>query len=1359
MRRRKDRALCFSAAAAVIFAVGMSTAPAAGSRPPRRPGGIPQGYTIQPVADSYVSSSKPRTNYGKATRLKAEQSPLLRGYLRFDIRDLAGPVTRASLLLYSTSKSSIGYDVRSVDDNTWQESTISYANAPPPSSSSVAASGPLTGGAWTTVDLTSLISGNGPVSIALTTVSNTQLSIASRESGTTAPLLVIETPTAPDTIQPSMPTNLSVTAATTTSLSVSWTASTDNVAVVGYDLYLEAAKAGFASTTSYTFSGLSCGTSYSVMVDAYDAAGNSSLPAGVVAATAPCADTLEPTPPSSLTVTGATSSSVSLFWGPSFDDVGVVGYNVYKNGNKLASTPGPDYTVSNLRCATAYALGVTAYDAAGNESPVTAVTASTTACTDLLAPTPPTNLTVTGTTATSISLSWSPSTDNVGVTGYGAYVNGSRVASVGTTSYTFSGLACGTNYALDVDAYDAAGNRSTKTSRSASTSACPSASGPQIKYRFAYSNGPDQSLMPQYGYNLIDVATKSEADATPPGTFGQVWLWDYDNTTCSWELDDATISARVSSMANDPKVAGFYFANESDPIKCPNAIQQHRQRNALIKSLAPTKYTILAVDSNWRDHFATQVPMWKGVADYLVYNPYICYVGKPCDFAWLDTVLKAAEANGNEYFVALQAFSEGSEWRWPTPDEERQMLDRLKGPSLSLLRGYMTFSWDWSNDALLNHPDVLQVIQDFNLGTSSSADTAAPTTPANFSKTGSTTTSVSLSWSASSDNVGVSGYNVYRNGSLLGSTAATSYTAASLACGTSYTFAVEAKDAAGNVSSSAGLTASTDACSGTSTDTTAPTIPAALSATGATTTSLSLSWGASTDNVGVSGYHIYRNGTLLASIAQTSYTFGGLTCGTSYTLAVDAYDAAGNRSAPASLTAATSPCPDAVAPTAPTNLTVISTAATGISVSWGASFDAVGVTGYDLFKNGTKVATTTGTNYSFGGLTCGTSYTLGVEAHDAAGNQSARTSVVAATSACPVPSPTDTQAPTAPSNLTKTGATETSIAVSWSASTDNFGVTGYNLYSNGTKVASTAGTSYSFGGLSCGTSYTLAVEAYDAAGNTSTRSTLTASTNACAPAAGDAVIAAAGDICSSPTDCAGTAKLLDAIAPTRVLTLGDNAYPDGSSSDYSSFYDPNWGRLKAKTSPAPGNHDYHTAGGAGYFAYFGSQAPAAYYSFDVGAWHLISLNGEIGISAGSAQETWLKSDLAAHPAKCTLAYWHEPRFSSGAEHGSNSSFDPFWRDLYAAGVDVVLNGHDHEYERFAPQNPSGAADANGIREFVVGTGGASHYTFSAAIANSEVRDNTSFGVLKLTLHSASYDWQFVPVAGASFTDSGSTSCH
>jgi len=258
----------------------------------------------------------------------------------------------------------------------------------------------------------------------------------------------------------------------------------------------------------------------------------------------------------------------------------------------------------------------------------------------------------------------------------------------------------------------------------------------------------------------------------------------------------------------------------------------------------------------------------------------------------------------------------------------------------------------------------------------------------------------------------------------------------------------------------------------------------------------------------------------------------------------------------------------------------------------------------------------------------------------------------------------------------------------------------------------------------------------------------------------DPVIAAAGDICSSATNCDPTARLVEQINPTRALTLGDNAYEDGSPSQFASYYEPNWGRFKAKTSPTPGNHDYHLPGASGYYGYFGALAPAEYYSYDIGSWHLIALNSEISVSSSSAQLNWVRSDLAAHPNRCTLAYWHKPRFSSGTVHGGSASFDPFWQALHAAGAEIVLVGHEHNYERFGKQSPTGAPDPNGIRQFVVGTGGAGQgYSFGSPVANSQTRNDTTFGVLKLTLHGSSYDWEFIPVAGSTFTDSGSDSCH
>lgn len=269
-----------------------------------------------------------------------------------------------------------------------------------------------------------------------------------------------------------------------------------------------------------------------------------------------------------------------------------------------------------------------------------------------------------------------------------------------------------------------------------------------------------------------------------------------------------------------------------------------------------------------------------------------------------------------------------------------------------------------------------------------------------------------------------------------------------------------------------------------------------------------------------------------------------------------------------------------------------------------------------------------------------------------------------------------------------------------------------------------------------------------------------------APTTGDPVIVAVGDIagCDYDEDEA-TAQLVDAI-PGTVINLGDSVYPDGTAAQFNDCYDPTWGRHKARTRPAPGNHDYHTENASGYFGYFGAAAgdpTKGYYSYDIGDWHVVVLNSECAAAGGcrgaSPQMLWLQADLAANPSTCTLAYWHHPRFSSSATHGSNPQYDDFWQALYDAGVDVVLNGHAHVYERFAPQDPNGVADpARGIRQFIVGTGGYGLYTFADPEPNSEVREANTYGVLKMTLHATAYDWEFVPIAGRTFTDSGSTSC-
>ncbi len=275
----------------------------------------------------------------------------------------------------------------------------------------------------------------------------------------------------------------------------------------------------------------------------------------------------------------------------------------------------------------------------------------------------------------------------------------------------------------------------------------------------------------------------------------------------------------------------------------------------------------------------------------------------------------------------------------------------------------------------------------------------------------------------------------------------------------------------------------------------------------------------------------------------------------------------------------------------------------------------------------------------------------------------------------------------------------------------------------------------------------------------------------------DPIIVAVGDIACPPSDqdhrlerpmaeacrqmeTSDLALQINGLA--AVLTLGDNQYPNGAIGDFQQSYDRSWGRLKSITRPSMGNHE---GLGEGYYTYFGDAAgprDRGYYSFDVGAWHVVALNSNCRIVAcdsTSAQLAWLREDLATHQSLCTLAYWHHPRFSSG-RHQDNKVMNPIWEELYVSGVDLVLSGHDHDYERFAPLDANGRVDkTRGIRSFIVGTGGAHHAEFGPIKKGSTVRNNDTFGILKLVLHPTGYEWEFVPEAGKTFTDTGTGRCH
>lgn len=375
-----------------------------------------------------------------------------------------------------------------------------------------------------------------------------------------------------------------------------------------------------------------------------------------------------------------------------------------------------------------------------------------------------------------------------------------------------------------------------------------------------------------------------------------------------------------------------------------------------------------------------------------------------------------------------------------------------------------------------------------------------------------------------------------------------------------------------------------------------------------------------------------------------------------------------------------------------------------------------------------------------------------------------------------------------PTNLRITASAPDHVSLSWDAPTSGPPPASYAIYRDHVQVGTVTGDVTTFDDMDVidREGYAYQMMSRDAGGIPSAPSDSLRVRMPGFDVATDAIVLAAGDIsCSSatvitPTTChqGATSDILLQEPVDAVLALGDTQYEAGSAAQYAGGYNPSWGRVLAITHPAVGNHEYKTAGAAGYFGYFGRPSGTGdpvrgLSSFDLAGWHLIALNSNCaestvgGCGVGSPQYDWLAADLAASAAACTIAYWHHPRWSSGASHGPNVNMEAIWDLLAADGVDLVLAGHEHLYERLAPIGitPAGAPDpvldpSTGIRSFVVGTGGRSAYSFMATPqVGSEVRSTGTFGVLKLGLHASGYSWRFIPEWGTTFTDAGTGACH
>jgi chitodextrinase/uncharacterized Ntn-hydrolase superfamily protein len=626
-------------------------------------------------------------------------------------------------------------------------------------------------------------------------------------------------------------------------------------------------------------------------------------------------------------------------------------------------------------------------------------------------PTAPTNLVASNTTSTTTDLSWSPSTDNIGVTGYDIYEGAGVIGSSPTTSFNVTGLSPETNYSFTVIAKDAAGNESPPSNSVAVTT---------------------DVQPPVNCINLVDTFPYSESFESSFGVWIQSTTDDLD-----WTRDSSgTPSSNTGPSSAFDGTIYIYVEASGNGTGYPN-------KRAILESPCFDLGDKTAANFDFNYHMYGSNDM--GSIDLEV------------------------SLDGGDSWASIwnQTGNQGNAWLSQSID-----LASYLGESAVMVRFNRLTGGTWQADI---------AIDNITLVATGGPDTEPPTAPTNLTASNTTTTTTDLSWTASTDNVGVTGYDVYEGLSVIGSTASTNFNVTGLSPSTNYSFTVVAKDAAGNESPpSNAMAVTTDAPP----DTEAPSVPMNLTASNTTTTSTDLSWTASTDNVGVTGYDVYEGVVVIGSTATNSFNVTGLTPSTNYSFTVVAKDAAGNESA-ASAPLGVTTLDDTSPPTAPTNLTASNTTTTTTDLSWTASTDDIGVTEYDIYEGAAVIGSSPTTSFNVTGLSPETNYSFTVVAKDAAGNESPPSNAVAITT----DTPPDTEPPTAPTGLSASNTTMTSTDLSWTASTDNVGVTGYDVYEGVAVIGSSATTSFNVTGLAPATNYSFTVVAKDAAGNESAAST------------------------------------------------------------------------------------------------------------------------------------------------------------------------------------------------------------------------------------------------------------------------------
>jgi large repetitive protein len=1344
--------------------------------------------SLAPDQDAYVTASAPKNNFGTATELRAAASPDTRSYLRFTVQGFVGRPQRATLRLYANSASTSGVVARGVTNTTWSEKGIKYNNAPPVSGTATAGSGPIATSTWVSIDVTSLISGNGVFSIAVTTT-GTLVSFGSRESSN-KPQLVLDADTTPPLLSLTQPADGSAISTGTPTFTGQAGSAAGDLGSVAVQVYAGSSVAGTpvqTLTAPVVAGGYQVQAAPALADGVYSARASQSDQAGNTGTSSANTFTVDTTAPTATIGSGPAdpTTQTSAIFAFTSSETGST-YACSLDGAAFTACTSPQ-AYSGLSPGS-HSFQVRATDPAGNTGPAAAASWTITAA---------------DTTPPLVTLAQP--------------ADGSSTQATTPTFSGTAGTASGDSTSITVRIYSGTGTdgtlvqtlTTTRTASAYSVSASPALADGVYSARASQSDQAGNTGTSSANTFTVDTtaptATIGSGPADPTTQTSAIFAFTSSETgsTYACSLDGAAFTACTSPQA----YSGLSPGSHSFQVRATDPAGN-------TGPAAAASWTITAADT----------------------TPPLVTLAQPADGSSTQATTPtfsgtAGTASGDSTSITVRIYSgtgtDGTLVQTLTTTRTASAYSVSASPALA----------DGVYSARASQSD-----QAGNTGTSSAntftVDTTAPSvsvgTPANGSVID---VPLPIFSGTASDGPGDSPtviVTVYQGTGTGGPVAQTLTTARSgtawsgtaypfLADGV-YTVVAQQTDAAGNSATSSPSTFT-------------------ISTAGPQTyKDLVIADGAI-------AYWRFGEASGTTAVDERGGSNGrynnGVTLGQPGALAGDSNPAAQFNGSNQNITAAGSGTPSSPLNTLvpdPISLEVwvrrgtlgtqqrifakgdgwpvlefqatnkirfaisgrgdlaISTVAVVDTTNWHHIVATRSGTNARIYLDGTDVTgtvtnQTSGANANtlaigsdrgggvwFNGLLdeaaiYGTQLTASqVQAHYLKGH----------------PAAADLTPPTVSLNTpgsgnTVTDATPTFSGVSGTDLGDQQAVS-VRIYSGSTATGTAtevATATAAAGGqwavdasppLPNGT-YTAQAEQSDSSGNTGRSAAVTFTVSAAALPAGDPVVLTAGDIalCDFPEGPASTSPLLDDPPDAIVATLGDHAYQDGTLDQYMQCYDPTWGHAKMRTRPIPGGHDYRTPDAAGYFTYFHDQLtpfgdsaldPArGWYSYDIGGWHVVALNGEKCeeenlCGAGSPQVQWLQADLASHPAQCTVAFEYAPRFSSGTVHGSSSRLAAIFTTLYNAGVELVVSGDDHEYERFAPQAPDGSLDlAKGVSQFVAGTGGASHYTFGTPVANSEVRDNTSFGVLKLTLHAGAYEWEFVPTSGAPFHDYGSRACH